>query len=251
MDQQNHFGHGTPSAPVSFEDKPYTPADHQITEHGTPDPEPKPAFSAFSGGSFESEGPAKVASEPIRPATFEPIVANEPAFVPPALSTPSLSKGGLPDDQPVPVVRVLSVRGLEYAFMSIMLWFGAASLIWILDTLIMGSASFQALSFPLSTLLTSLPVFAFLFLRLRKAELANPSLRLEPSKRRFSQITQILAFLTCFFNVVGVVYMIVASLGGGEMDSIPKSLGITAVTLLVAGGILAYYWIDEHRLVGR
>lgn len=151
------------------------------------------------------------------------------------------------DDRPIPVVKVLSVRGVEYAMMSILLWFGAGSLIFILVSIIQGGASFETLAFPLSLLLVTTPGFAYLYLRLRSVELDNPSLRLEPSKRRFSQITQILAFLTCFFNIVTVVYMLLSIAGGAEGVSVPKTLGSAVAVLAVAGGILAYYWIDEHR----
>lgn len=158
-----------------------------------------------------------------------------------------------PDDRPVPVVRVLSMRGVEYGMMTFMLWFGAAALIWILVSLVQGgsSASFASQSFPLATLLVSLPVFAFFFLRLRRAELANPSLRYEASKRRFSQLTQFVAFFTCFFNIVALVYTLVGIAGGSEVNSVGKTVGSTAIVLAVAGGILAYYWADEHRTTRR
>ncbi len=168
----------------------------------------------------------------------------------PPAPTPSPTSLTAPaDDRPVPVVKVLSVRGVEYAMMSILLWFGAGSLIYLLVSLINGNSSFDGLAFPLSLLIVCLPGFAFFFLRLRKAELDNPSLRLEPSKRRYSQITQILAFLTCFFNIVTVVFSLLALVGGEDGDSVGKILGSAVVILLIAGGILFYYWQDEHKLV--
>ena len=94
-------------------------------------------------------------------------------------------------------------------------------------------------------------VFAFFFLRLRRAELANPALRHEASKRRFSQLTQLVAFFTCFFNVVALVYTLVGIAGGTEVDSVGKLVGSTAIILAVAGGILAYYWADEHKMTRR
>lgn len=166
-----------------------------------------------------------------------------------AAAAPSITAPA--DDTPLPVVKVLSVRGVEYAMMSILLWIGAGSLIFLLVSLINGSANFDAMAFPLSLLLVCVPGFAFFYLRLRKAELANPALRLDASKRRFSQITQIVAFLTCFFNIVTVVYLLLGMAGGNETEGIAKVLGSTAVTLAIAGGILAYYWYDEHKLVER
>lgn len=150
-------------------------------------------------------------------------------------------------DKPVPVVHVLSVRGVEYTMMTLALWFGAAALIWILLGLVNSQNSFDFLAFPVSLLLVSMPVFALFFIRLRRAELANPALRLEASKRRLSQITQILAYIVCLFNIVGFVYVVMSKLGGTESVSIGKAALNIAVVLLVTGGILVYYWFDEHR----
>lgn len=152
-------------------------------------------------------------------------------------------------DQPLAVVKVLSVRGVEYLMMSLVLWLIAVSLIWGLLSVVNYTASFSILAFPASLLIVCLPIFAYLFLRLRKAELANPSLRLEPSKRRMTQITQVLAFLTCLTNLIVFVYSLMQRIGGESQGSIVKSILSLLVVLLVAGGLLVYYWIDEHRLV--
>lgn len=101
-------------------------------------------------------------------------------------STPQNKLELSPDvsDQPVPVVKVLSVRGVEYAMMTIALWIGAGAMIWALLVLINGLSSFAALAMPISLLLVSVPVFSVLFVRLKRAELINPDLRYEASKRR-------------------------------------------------------------------
>lgn len=177
-------------------------------------------------------------------STFDPII-------PPESPTNTLVQANAGSDTPVPVVKVLSVRGVEYAMMSLALWFGAGGLIWILLSLIYGSNGFSALAFPVSLLVVCVPVFSFFFIRLRKQELANPELKLEPSKRRLSQTTQILAFLVCLFNLIGFVYLMMAKAGGESKASLSQSiLGLLAI-LVVAGGILIYYWFDEHRNVGR
>lgn len=152
-------------------------------------------------------------------------------------------------DQPVPVVKVLSVRGVEYAMMTIALWIGAGAMIWALLVLINGLSSFAALAMPISLLLVSVPVFSVLFVRLKRAELINPDLRYEASKRRMSQITQVAAFLVCVFNTIVTVYAILISFSGGSGPSVGKSLLNLLVVVTVAGGILAYYWFDEHRLI--
>jgi hypothetical protein len=155
--------------------------------------------------------------------------------------------GSLPNDQPVAVVKTLSVRGLEYLFMSVALWFGAAGLAWTLLAVANNAASFESLALPVTFLLVSLPVFALFFLRLKKAELANPALRFDPSKRRLSQITQVVAFLACFINAITFVYMILTKVAGGGDVSIGKAVINLLIILAVAGGVLAYYWHDEHR----
>lgn len=176
----------------------------------------------------------------------EPVVTHhhhpEPPPPPPpvTLSTPV-------SDEPVPVIRVLSVRGVEYAMMTIALWFAATGLGWVLLNVANGSSNFDFLVVPLSVLITTLPVFSILFLRLKRAELANPQLRLEPSKRRLSQLTQVLAFIVCMVNLTVFVYSVLQKINGSDSVSIGKSALSLVIILAIAGGILAYYWFDEHR----
>ncbi len=208
--------------------------------------------------------PAPQQPEPTEPADTKPVnqIPSMPATVHsfsdasttndndlPSFNSPTTNLTTTTSDQPVPVVKVLSVRGVEYGMMTITLWVAAASLAGGLVSAINGGASFEILAFPISLLLVTVPVFAFFFLRLKKAELANPSLRLEASKRRFSQVTQFLAFLTCLINVIVFVYLIMASFGGKVHTSWLKAIGDLIVILIVAGGVLAYYWFDEHKLV--
>lgn len=219
-------------------------------ESQLPAEEEKPFQSPVAVNSIYPNA-GKEHSEPSNPSWSAPISPNTEPSTENIKRGPNLSMQAPADDRPVPVVKVLSVRGVEYAMMSILLWFGAGSLMTLLVSLIQGGAGFESLAFPLSLLLVCLPGFAFFYLRLRSAELANPDLRLDASKRRFSQITQILAFLTCFFNIVAVVYLLVGMAGGNEAPNIGKVLGSAVVILLVAGGILYYYWVDEHKLVGN
>lgn len=222
-----------------FLDRPPVPFDHHLPLHGTPDQvAPQPVF----------QQPAQPLPRPAPEPVYRPA---EPIFAVPeptkAVSN-QLTQNAV-DDRPVPVVKVLSVRGVEYAMMSILLWFWSASLITILVSLIMGGTGFAELAFPVSLMIVTVPAFAFFYIRLRKAELRDPGLRLEASKRRFSQITQILAFLTCLFNLIALVYILMSAASGESTTSLPKFIGATVVTLMVAGGILAYYWLDEHKLV--
>jgi hypothetical protein len=265
-DQQQQDNFDVPVNVVSPErvESTYKEPDHQIPEHTTPDPEPSGTFESRAGGLVMDSVAPQVQESITAPSELSPVPEKEPYvssiyptvepkphLEPRAEINPAPSLYMPSDDRPVPVVKVLSVRGVEYAMMSILLWLGAGSLIFILVSIISGMSGFDSLAFPISMLLVCLPGFAFLYLRLRKAELSDPSLRLEASKRRYSQITQILAFLTCFFNIVTVVYILISMAGGEEVGSIGKVLGSAAAVLAVAGGILVYYWFDEHKLVGR
>lgn len=146
-----------------------------------------------------------------------------------------------------PVVKVLSVRGLEYLMMSISLWFGAGGLLWGVLTAINGGTSFAILALPASLAIVGVLIFAGFFIRLKKAELKDPSLRLDASKRRSSQTTQIFAFLVLFFNLITFVYLVFANLGGKSSISIGRAAINLLVVTAIAGGILSYYWVNEHR----
>lgn len=163
-------------------------------------------------------------------------------FLPPETSTQQTSS-----NQPLAVVKVLSVRGIEYLFMSIFLWLGAGSLIVLILSIVNGESGFDTLAFPLSLLLIALPGFAWLFLRLKKAELKDPMLKYDPSKRRATQRTQVLAFLVCLVNLISYVYLLLKSLSEENSGDLGKATLNMLVILLVAGGVLAYYWVDEHR----
>ncbi|MEK7561962.1 MAG: hypothetical protein AAB541_03825 [Patescibacteria group bacterium] len=131
--------------------------------------------------------------------------------------------------------------------MTIALWFSATGLAWVLLNLLNGSFNFNFLVIPVSVLISSLPFFAILFIRLKRAELANPALRFEPSKRRLSQLTQVLAFIVCLINISVFVYSIMQKANGSGTTSIGKAIINLLVILAIAGGILVYYWFDEHR----
>lgn len=148
--------------------------------------------------------------------------------------------------QPTPVVKVLSPYGIEYVFLTILLFTNAIALTSILLLLVNGESGFEALSFPAAMMLVALPIFGWLFLRLKKMELTHPELRLDASKRRSTQFTQIAAFIVCLSTLIGFVFSIFLAMGGGEVGSIGKSILSTLCILAVSGGILAYYWRNEH-----
>lgn len=150
-------------------------------------------------------------------------------------------------DFPVPVVRVLSVRGVEYGMMTIALWISATTLAWVALNMLNGSKGFSYVVVPTSALVVTVPVFGWLFMRLKRAELINSELRLDPSKRRWSQTTQMLAYLACLINLIFFVYTLLQHFSADKPKPIGKSVINLLVILVIAGGILAYYWADEHR----
>ncbi len=148
---------------------------------------------------------------------------------------------------PMPVVKVLSPVGVEYVFLTIALFVSAGALMGVLLLLVNGGTEFSSLAFPTATLVVSVPVFALLFLRLKKMELRNPALQLDPSKRRSTQFTQIVAFIVSLFTLIGLVFSVFAKLGGQGSVSIGKAFLDALCVLVVAGGIFYYYWRDEHK----
>lgn len=178
------------------------------------------------------------------PASWHPVVA-EPVQ-PSAPSEPTELSSATPT-APVAVVRVLSPVGVEYVFLTICLFAAAVGLTWALLALVNGKVDFQVMAFPAALLLVTVPAFAVIFLHLKKLELRQPALTLDPSKRRSTQFTQITSFFISLFTLVGVVFSIFAKLGGQAGVSVGKILLDGLVLLVVFGGILAYYWRDEHR----
>jgi hypothetical protein len=149
--------------------------------------------------------------------------------------------------EPQAVVEVVSPRGVEYAMMTLTLWIGALALLALLLTGINVGANFEALGFPLAVLIISLPVFSWFFLRLKQAELTQPALKLDPSKRRFTQFTQVAAFGTCLLTLIAFVYFLMLKVSGSADVSLFKAILDVVAILAVAGGILAYYWNDERQ----
>ena len=158
---------------------------------------------------------------------------------------------------PVAVVQQLSTRGLEYTIMFLGLGFSAVSLGILLhnyvDKLFTTESIFEGLSsYASAALIVALPIFALLFIRLRRAEKAEPALRKDASRRKSVQSVLVISFLWGIFKIIAYVYSL---MNAGVTDSYNSSSHTSAVgnllhlviTLGIAGGIFAYYWIDEHR----
>lgn len=155
------------------------------------------------------------------------------------------------NNAPMAVTNVASIRGFEYSLMFLALWGLAGSLIAMLNFFAAGESSNTNLSLPITIILVSLPIFVFFFLRLKKAELKEPSLLQDPSRRRAIQITQLVTFVAVIIHLITLIYGLLKSCAGTPYSSCRKTDGTDFVhfliTLGIAGGIFAYYWIVEHK----
>lgn len=187
---------------------------------------------------------------------------------PQAPVTPSTFEGPNAPAAPQAVVQTFSTRGLEYIIMFIALAvsaFALGSLLHSSVNAIFGSStSFtdpgSDTPFAASALIVGFPIFVYLFLRLKKAELADPSLRRDPSRKRAIQLTLVLTFLVGLGNVIYFVYSLMSgtasdtsynynAFGSSSSDSLLGNFVHLVITLAIAGGIFYYYWRDEHQAV--
>jgi|GEM_PF-2690611 len=187
--------------------------------------------------------------QPVQPQGPMPAV---PATAPVPVAVAS-SFGQQQAVNPVPVVKVLSPVGVEYVFLTICLLVGAVSLASVALMLVNGQTDFVSLSFPSALLAVLVPIFAIIFLHLKRLELRSPELKLDPSKRRSTQFTQILSFIVVVSSLVGFVAAVFAKLGGEDSVEIGKAALDALVLLVIFGGLLFYYWHDEHKAgrIGR
>ena len=189
--------------------------------------------------------------QPARPYDPQPVATYSHELAPDSLQAagPQTQNSGAPGStKPVPVVRVLSPVGVEYVFLILTLFIGAIALIAVLISLVNGKADFSVLAFPAAVLTVTVPVFAVIFLHLKRLETRLPGLRLDASKRRSTQFAQIFAFGACLATLIGFVFDVFSKLGGQGGPSIMKAALDALCVLVVAGGMLAYYWHDEHNL---
>lgn len=191
---------------------------------------------------------------------IDPALKGEMSDVPPPPPAPTVAAQATP---PVAVVQNFSTRGLEYVIMFISLWVSASSIGFLAHQALsnafgVNSDSYSFLGFDqmsIAALVVALPIFTILFLRLKKAERNDPTVKNDPSRKRAVQLTLIITFLIGLGNVIGYVYSLItppvtntydaALVGSGQSGII--NLGHTAITLIIAGGIFAYYWHDEHK----
>ncbi len=178
---------------------------------------------------------------------------------PPPPPPPSPSPAPAPfSARPISVVNNMSTRGFEFIIMFIAMGITASSLGWILHSLADGlfgggGGIYEAgVAFSSAALLVGLPVFALLFLRLKKAEVNDPEIKQDPSRRRAVQLTLVVTFLIGMIKVITYLYSLfngdsAASFSSRQINP-AVNLVHTIITLVIAGGIFAYYWQDQHNL---
>lgn len=168
-----------------------------------------------------------------------------------------------PTGQPIAVMNVATTRGIEYTIMFVGLWISATAVGFLLHSSVDGltgkQGTFDGVApFAGAALLVALPIFSFLFLRLKKAELTEPAMRNDPSRKKAIQTTLLITFLIGIGKIIGYVFSLLNGggegyglFGGGSSTDVAVSpifdLLHTAITLGIAGGIFAYYWRDIHK----
>ncbi len=160
------------------------------------------------------------------------------------------------NDGPIAVVQQRTTRGLEYTIMFLAMGVTAISLGALLHHIVdnsfnAGSSDSTFASYAAAALIVSLPIFALLFLRLRRAEMSETALRDDPSRRHAVQITLVVAFLWGLFRLVTYIYSLLSgadSSGYSSNVSAPTgNLLHMLITVCIAGLIFTYYWVDEHH----
>lgn len=162
-----------------------------------------------------------------------------------------------------PVVQSFSTRGLEYIIMFIAMGVAALALGSLLhstvNTLLGSTASYGTsdgvVSLATAALIVALPIFGFLFLRLKRAEQTEPELRHDPSRKRAIQLTLVITFLIGLGNIIYFLYNLMSGSIRDNYNLVgsPAASGVLGnfihllITLAIAGGIFAYYWYDEHH----
>lgn len=154
---------------------------------------------------------------------------------------------------PVAVVENLSTRGIEYKIMFFALWISAIAFGGLVHDMI--DALTQAENYPhvggliaATAIIVCFPIFAYLFLRLKKAEIIEPEIRKDQSRRKAVQSTLIFSFIIGVINVIAMVYIMMSGgeAIGDEVDTVALFMH-TLVTVAICGGIFMYYWKDLHR----
>jgi len=183
---------------------------------------------------------------------------DDAALMPPPPPGAAASAGGLKPAAagPIAVTEQRTTRGLEYTIMFLAMGVTAISLGALLHNLVDGAFGRTTddggfVTYATAALIVSLPIFALLFLRLKRAEGTEPELRHDPSRRHSVQLTLIVTFLWGLFRLVTYIYSLLNPSNDSYLGSNISSAGgnflHTLITVGIAGLIFVYYWMDEHK----
>lgn len=167
-------------------------------------------------------------------------------------------------ERPLSVVHRSSTLGVEYGVMFISLAVAALSIGTLAHSYLdvtFGNADYFNNPLALSGALIGAPLFMLQLLRLRRQEQQQPSIKSDASRRRWVQVTLLVSFLVGIGHVIYYVYNLINGQTPiyydydlyGRAQPLDQAtyqllqLGHLAVTLIIAGSIFAYYWLDEHR----
>lgn len=160
-------------------------------------------------------------------------------------------------EQPVPAAPKqhgqAASRSVAYVFSAITLLTVAVNLTivliaWANSAFTDNGISFDVIAFPAAALVVALPVFTGLLMDLERAELKNPRLKSSPYKKYSAQFVKFVALVTCFFTLIALVFGIflhaAANSDGGWL---PRLFTDVLIILAVAGGVLAFAIMSDHR----
>ena len=151
------------------------------------------------------------------------------------------------DESPMLTDKEQGVKAMifEYHIMFITLWVVAVAAFWAMNALLFG-ADLSSVTFPATAIIVCLPVLAFFFIRRIGAERQDPTIRRIKDRLNLIHGTQSLAFIIVLIHTIYAVYQLMS---GG--DSMAQQLVSWFFTIVVFGGIFAYYWQNTHTRSGN
>ena len=143
---------------------------------------------------------------------------------------------------PIPVMESgYTKNGFEYSLFVFSLGLSAFALAMVLHANIGGFASGLA-GFFATTLVVAVPLTLFFGSRVKKADLANPSLKEDKSRRRTGQHIMGWAF---GIGILRIIFYLYELLNGGIVEPTQTFLNVL-VTVLIAGSVFVYFWKQQN-----
>jgi hypothetical protein len=154
---------------------------------------------------------------------------------------------------PIAVSKVASPNGFKYYLMFISLWVSVGAIVTSLNLWILGGSG-GIPSAAIAAIVTFLPVYVIFFFINRRQEKLDAAQLTDPSRRRPLQITLFVAFLTILANIFYFILTLIQDECANSYastctsPSVSKNILQLLTTILVVGGVFAYYYIGERTL---